>query len=215
MHHRAPLSLISAFAAVASTTYGVVGSALIVSSLGFVLAPATANAQRPDPMKPPPMVSAAGPFTVRRFDVPPKADDRNWNPVSVQSGFPSPRAAEVPNRRFSLRFADAGPDNDAEFERYRLIFQRGRGPAFRIDQGFTSWVYVTPDTRFIVTEPLYVLDVDAWTQYALHEALDIPNYTSIEAISRDGKRLLVTRTDCAFDCSTDEGTEFYELTLRR
>ena len=50
-------------------------------------------------------------------------------------------------------------------------------------------VFVTSDGRYIVTEPLYVLDVREWKQYALFESLQIPNYTKIEAISRDGKRL--------------------------
>ena len=61
-------------------------------------------------------------------------------------------------------------------------------------------VFVTSDGRYIVTEPLYVLDVREWKQYALFESLQIPNYTKIEAISRDGKRLFISRRDCAIDC---------------
>jgi hypothetical protein len=34
-----------------------------------------------------------------------------------------------------------------------------------------------------------------WKQYALFESLQIPNYTKIEAISRDGKRLFISRRD--------------------
>ena len=82
----------------------------------------------------------------------------------------------------------------------------------RIDAGFTGWVFVTPDGRYIVTEPLYALDVRNWKQYALFEALKIPNYTTIEAISRDGKRLLISRRDCAMDCP-EVRLEYYELTL--
>ena len=84
----------------------------------------------------------------------------------------------------------------------------------RIDASFTGWVFVTPDSRYILTEPLYVLDVREWKQYALFEALRIPNYTSIEAISRDGKRLLISRRDCGVDCP-DQPVEYYELTLPR
>ena len=82
----------------------------------------------------------------------------------------------------------------------------------RISNGFTAWVFVSPDGRHIVTEPLYVLDVREWTQYSLSEALQIPNYTSIEAISRDGKRLFISRKGCAMDCK-DLRVEYYELTL--
>ena len=38
---------------------------------------------------------------------------------------------------------------------------------------------MTSDGRYIVTEPLYVLDVREWKQYALFESLQIPNYTKL------------------------------------
>jgi hypothetical protein len=56
-----------------------------------------------------------------------------------------------------------------------------------------------------------VLDVREWKQYALFESLQIPNYTTIEAISRDGRRLFISRRDCAIDCK-DARVEYYELT---
>jgi hypothetical protein len=84
----------------------------------------------------------------------------------------------------------------------------------RIDADYTGWVFVTPDGRYIITEPLYALDVREWKHYALFEALQIPNYTTIEAISRDGTRLLISRRDCAVDCK-DRRIEYYELTLPR
>jgi hypothetical protein len=71
---------------------------------------------------------------------------------------------------------------------------------------------VTPDARYVITEPLQVLDVREWKQYSLFEALGIRNYTNIEAISRDGKRLLISRRDCAIECR-DLRLEYYELTL--
>ena len=71
---------------------------------------------------------------------------------------------------------------------------------------------MTPDGRYIITEPLYALDVRNWKQYALFEALKIPNYTTSEAISGDGRRLLVSRRDCAMDCK-EVPVEYYELML--
>jgi hypothetical protein len=183
---------------------------LLLSAFGLLFTQTTARAQRPDTTKPPPVVHCAGPFSARRLVSPPTVDGRKWIAVNVQTG-PAPAAVEVPSRRFSLTLADTGTDT-GEFDRYRLMFQRGRAPAVRIDSGFTGWVYVTPDSRYIVTEPLYVLDVDAWKHYALFEALRIPNYTSIEAISRDGRRLLISRRDCAVDCR-GALVEYYELTL--
>jgi hypothetical protein len=37
------------------------------------------------------------------------------------------------------------------------------------------------------------------------------NYTKIEAIARDGKRLFISRRDCAIDCK-DVRVEYYVLT---
>ena len=71
---------------------------------------------------------------------------------------------------------------------------------------------MTPDARYVVTEPLYVLDVREWKHYALSEALDIQNYTNIEAVSRDGKRLAISRRPCGMDCG-NMPFEYYELTL--
>ena len=95
---------------------------------------------------------------------------------------------------FSLTSTDCG-DHGGDFERCQLLFQRAGATPVRIDTGFTGWVFVTFDGRYIVTEPLYVLDVREWKQYALFESLQIPNYTKIEAISRDGTRLFISRRD--------------------
>ncbi len=105
---------------------------------------------------------------------------------------------------------DCGDRGD--FTRCQLLFQRGRAAPVRIDVDYTGWVFVTPDARYIVQEPLYVLNVQEWKQYALSKALQIPNYTDIEAISRDGKRLFISRSDCAMDCK-DVRREYYQLTL--
>lgn len=198
----------------AVTTRKVVRGGLSVSIIGLIVAQSPSYAQSPDFTKPPMVVSSAGPFAVRRLTNPPAIDDRQWLAADVQAGYPPPRAARVPRNRFLLTFMEAGTQDTGEFERYRLLFQRRRGRALRIDQGFTAWVYVTPDSRYIVTEPLFVLDVDAWTQYPLHNAFIIPNYTSVEAISRDGKRLIISRSDCVLECPTDQ-VEYFELTLRR
>jgi hypothetical protein len=141
---------------------------------------------------------------------PPLIDGKEWIAAEVQTAS-SPGVLRVPTQQFSLSLTDCG-DHGADFERCQLLFQRGRFGPVRIDEGFTGWVFVTPDGRYIVTEPLYVLDVREWKQYALFEALQIPNYTNIEAISRNGKRLFISRRDCEIDCG-DVRVEYYELTL--
>jgi hypothetical protein len=132
---------------------------------------------------------------------------REWIAANVETTS-SPGPVSVQTKAFSLTSRDCG-DHGGDVGRCQLFFQRGRATPVRIDAGFTGWVFVTLDGRYIVTEPLYVLDVREWKQYALFESLQIPNYTTIEAISRDRKRLLISRRDC--DC-TDVRVEYYELT---
>ena len=168
------------------------------------------RAQIPDVTKPPPILKSAGQFSAAQLSRPPVIDGRAWIAANVQTTS-SPGTVPVPTRAFSLTLTDCG-NHSGDFERCQLLFQRGRATPVRIDDGFTGWVFVTPDSRYIVTEPLYVLDVREWKQYALFEALQIPNYTTIEAISRDGKRLFISRRDCAMDC-IDVRVEYYELIL--
>jgi hypothetical protein len=169
-------------------------------------------AQIPDVTKPPPILKSAGQFSAARLSRPPVIDGREWSAARVQPTSDPGRVA-LRTQGFSLTLTDCG-DHDGDFQRCQLLFRRGRATPVRIHDGFTGWVFVTPDGRYIITEPLYVLDVREWKQYALFEALQIRNYTNIEAISRDGKRLFISRRDCAMDCrDARREYEYYELIL--
>jgi hypothetical protein len=167
-------------------------------------------AQTADITKPPPILEVTAGAKATERSRPPAVDGRTWIAANVRHPLSGDDIA-VPTRAFSLTFRDWG-DHGGDFERCQLFFQRGQGAPVRIHEGFTGWVFVTPDSRYIITEPLYVLDVREWRQYALFEALGIPNYTHIEAVSRDGKRLFLSRRDCAMDCR-DQRVEYYALTL--
>jgi hypothetical protein len=167
-------------------------------------------AQYSDVTKPPTIVKAARQFSAAPLKRPPIIDGREWITADVETTS-SPGPVSVKTKAFSLTSRDCG-DHGGDFERCQLFFQRGGATPVRIDAGFTGWVFVTPDGRYIVTEPLYVLDVREWKQYALFESLQIPNYTTIEALSGDGKRLLISRRDCVIDCANVVRVEYYELT---
>ena len=166
-----------------------------------------------DTVQPPPLVNWPAKFTAVRLSRAPVIDGREWVGTEVQTTS-SPGRVALPTQVFSLTATDCG-DHNGDFERCQLLLQRGRAAPVRIDRGYTGWVFVTPDGRYVVTEPLYVLDVREWNQYALGEALQISNYTKIDAIAADGSRLLISRRDCVMDCRGDVNVEYYELTLPR
>jgi len=170
------------------------------------------SAQTGDAVQPP-LITWAAKFTALRLSRAPVIDGREWVAAEVQT-ISSPGKVALPTQAFSLTAIDCG-DHNGDFERCQLLFQRGRAAPVRIDRGYTGWVFVTPDGRYVITEPLYVLDVREWNQYALDEALQIPNYTKIEAVAADGSRLLISRRDCVIDCRGDVNVEYYELRLPR
>src|ERR671912_1509453 len=105
---------------------------------------------QPDVTRPPPILNSAGSFSAVRLSRPPAIDGREWIAADVQPTS-SPGTVAVPTRAFSLTLTDCG-DHGGDFERCQLLFQRGRATPVRIDHGFTGWVFVTPDRRYIVTE---------------------------------------------------------------
>jgi hypothetical protein len=175
----------------------------------LILASATSHGQVHDVTRPPPIDRSPGQFTARPLGQPPAIDGRAWIRAEAQPTY-SPGIVPLRTRTFSLTSSTCGDHGD--FTRCQVLFHRAGGAPVRIDVSFTGWVFVTPDGRYVITEPLYALDVRQWKQYALFEALKIPNYVNIEAISRDGRRLVVSRRDCAMDCK-DVRVEYYELVL--
>jgi hypothetical protein len=189
-------------------------------NVGIVLLPAFAvlaglvAAQAPpvpDRTMEPWVAHAAGSFTARRI-AEPEIDGREWIAAEVHTD-PSPAALRAPDGAFWLTLVPVDRDT-GDFVRYDLMFESRERRPVRIAES-TGWVYVTPDSRYVISEPLFVLDVAAWTTYALHARLEIPNYTWIQAASADRKRLLVARADCAMDGRTcgDRRIEYYELAL--
>jgi len=158
----------------------------------------------------PALIDTAGQFRAAEVSREPVIDGQEWVATKVQTLSAAGRVP-LPTQDFSLTATNCG-DHSGDFERCELLFQRGHEIPIRIDRDFTGWVYVTPDARFVFTEPLYVLDVRSWKQYALFDGLGIQNYVSIDAISRDGRRLFISRVECPADCP-DERRRFYEVVL--
>jgi hypothetical protein len=173
------------------------------------LAQSQSAGPQPDRSQPPTVIADAGPFTARRLSSRPVIDGREWIATEAQPTY-EPGPVPLSTDAFTLTAVDCG-DHDGDFTRCRLYFGRDGRPTLRIAE-LTAWVFVMPDARYVITEPLDVLDVREWKLYQLSEPLQIRNYTRIEAISHDGRRLFLTRRNCGMDCRNEED-ELFELHL--
>jgi hypothetical protein len=150
-----------------------------------------------------------GGFSARRLSTAPAIDGREWIRADVKFG--APRAWRPARADYTLRFGEV--DEDGDIARWPLMFERqGAPPVSLTAGGTTAFAYVTPDARFIFTEPLMAIDVRRWQRYALYSVFGIQAYVSIEAVSADGRRLLISRRDCPFDCQ-GRPAEYFVLTL--
>jgi len=176
---------------------------VVVASLSI----AATVRQRVDRSRPPALQTSAPGFTVRRLTGPVAVDGTTWNAAEPMS---STDTIFAQSGGFALSLSD--PTDEGDLERFQLAFADGSGPPVSLSEYPVSYVYLTRDSRWIFFEPLQVVDVKNWRHYDLSKALDIRPYIVPDAISADGRRLVVWRRDCPFDCPGIP-REYFEIGL--
>lgn len=75
----------------------------------------------------------------------PAIDGKGWIAVGVINGNVAP-TTQATDRTFSLFLRE--PDEDTgDLARYQLYSQRDQRKPVRIDNDFTAWAYITPDSH--------------------------------------------------------------------
>ena len=165
--------------------------------------------QAPDRASPPAETPGAGGFTIQRLPGRVGIDGRAWMCADLRTGEPpvfKPSGAD-----YELQFTE--PNNSGDFERWSVALARpGSPPVPLTGDRQTSFVYVTPDARYIFVEPLAVIDVMTWRRYSLDSAFGLAPYIEVVATTRD-RRLFLQRSSCAMDCSRRTDEEYFELTI--
>ena len=152
----------------------------IASMLLLTLPIGLACAQRVDRSKPPRMAEGTGGFTVGRLSELPAVDGHTW--IEVRDQIVSDGTYRAPNGQFTLTVEDK-PENAH---------------------------YISHDSRWIISDPLEAIDVTNWVKYSLSKAFNIDAFVVMRAISPDGRRLVISRQQCAFDCAHIPD-EYYEI----
>jgi hypothetical protein len=195
--------------ATASRAWSACGAAaalvIVVGGMVGVLPAAARGAQRVDRSKSPTLEASAGGFTIRRLSGPVTVDGRTWVAVTKIMGT---QTVQAPNGEFTLSLAE--PNDEGDVRRFRLALAERGGKPVALTADVVSYAFVTSDSRWIFFEPIDVIDVRAWRRYGLSQAFGIQPYVVPEAISADGRRLIIARRDCPFDCR-GLPTEYYEI----
>jgi hypothetical protein len=150
---------------------------------------------------------SAGGFTVRRLSGPVTIDGRTWiraEPIAVE------RTVRAANEQFTLALTERSERGDVV--RFRLLLREGAGQPVALASDPVAYAFITPDSRWVVFEPLDVVDVRSWRRFSLSTSLGITPYIVLEAVSLDGRRLVISRRDCAVDCPTAP-RDYYELLI--
>lgn len=163
-------------------------------------------APRADRSKPPSVVDAPDGFTVRRLSGPVSIDRRNWIAIETVSAAGRLRA---PNSRFTLTLEEA-KDHAGDVVRFRVFFSEAGSERVRLDPDVAAYAYISPDSRWIVSEPLEVIDVLNWRRYSLSKSFKVNPYVVLRAISADGRRLFISQHVCASDCQNIP-PEYFEI----
>ena len=77
-----------------------------------------------------------------------------------------------------------------------------------------SWVTVTPDEKYIIFEPLIVLDAVSWKELDLTKVRDSQGYFQLLKYSSTGKKIIVAEFTCAMDCPKTDKFVIWEYSLK-
>lgn len=183
---------------VALVAYALAGGALAARPQN--LPPPVDRSQPPTPAAP-----TAG-FSLRRLSGPVTIDRATWFPPALVDGT---AVASQSRPAFVLTLSD--PNDKGDVRRWRARFTTRDSAPVTLAEA-TSYAHVTIDQRWIVLEPIDVIDVRQWRRYGLSQAYGVTPYVTLRATSGDRLRLVFSRRACAVDCpGTTE--EYFELTL--
>jgi hypothetical protein len=133
-------------------------------------------------------------------------DRTGWFPAPLVNGNVASTQTRI---RFVLTLSN--PNDDGDVRRWSARFGEFGNAGVTLDDA-VSYVHLTIDERFIVLEPIDVIDIRRWRRFGLSKAFGIAPYVTLRAASGDRLRLVFSRRSCPVDCpgATDE---YFELAL--
>jgi len=117
-----------------------------------------------------------------------------------------------PDKKFSLRFKES-PENEADTAAYQVtLIWTGREKS-PIPLGISGGAFISPDSKYIVLNPLVLIDVDAWKIYDLGKTLKLEGYFNVERWANNGKQFVVSIVQYPYDPPPGDSIEYWLIEL--
>ena len=118
------------------------------------------------------------------------------------------------DHKFSVKLTES-PENEGDTAVYRVSLIWNSGNKTPVDLGVSTGAIISPDSKYVVVEPLRLVDIDAWEAYDLRKAFSLKEgYVGVDRWSKDGKKFIVHLTQCVYDCLVSDWIEFWLIELR-
>ena len=116
--------------------------------------------------------------------------------------------------RFSITFTES-PENEDDVAVYHVKLTWTGANKTQVDLGISTGAVISPDSKYVVLEPLKLIDTEEWKIYDLRKAFNLKEgYISVDRWSKDGKKFVVHSTQCAYDCLPSETMEYWLVELQ-
>ena len=132
---------------------------------------------------------------------------------SVQGTFLGTGPHDLPalNGDFVISFEKVKEAN-SPLKKYSVFLKPQIGDIKKIGE-VIGWVAISPDSKYVVREPLTFINVKSGEEKDLSQELGLDGFLNIHFWSVNGKSLIVSQTECAFDCPANDIIQYWRIDL--
>ncbi|MEO5668302.1 MAG: hypothetical protein ABIR96_09605 [Bdellovibrionota bacterium] len=137
--------------------------------------------------------------------------DKNWESPAIELG--ENAKFEAKSKKFKIESAAEDPDS-GDLARFRFFLTKKGQRKEPLSADAMSSVTVLAGEKFLILEPLVIIDTEKWVKTDLADSAKLSPYFKILRFSPKTSTLLVAQFDCAYDCPKDNKTSFWKITFK-
>ena len=97
-----------------------------------------------------------------------------------------------PNDKFFLKFTES-PENEGDVAVYKVTLAWTGENKAPVPSGISTGAVISPDSKYIVLQPIKLVDVEVWKMYDLQKAWELKEgYWGVDRWSKNGKKFSST-----------------------